>query len=367
MTPVPPLRLTAAIFLSACIFFTVAKAQTVEEFTSPPTPDSVIIDVHDEIQRRLESKRDILLSTVHDFECYHCIAKSEFCPGEIGGGPDWFPRIERQNFSLPDGGDFEFIEISAIQAAPFRDRLMNLGQNIYEAQFDRACTGGKCCFGNSSTTENRGKASIDGNITFEILSLSYGEPRVGTIPLEPISQSIKYTNCASSVQNLSQTITITRTLYDTISFSRSITNGTSLTLGLNAGFAYQGMEFGMSFSQTQSRSITVTNGNSHTTGTTISRSITLPINAPPGGITTVSAVGSIWEGYIDFQAKILASASLAPNQEGLSSISQVLSREERTFDITGTIALQSMSTINGEASDEQLQGDCPGTKIEYSN
>ena len=309
-----------------------------------------LVNVRESLNSKLALLPDILIDDHNKFTCTKCGASQLEC------------------FKFQSEGEVDNIDLELPVYSPKFFKLEYRDPNFPKENIfvktnhqNDICGGGvraTCCSGYNQSIKTYGKPRVSGDIEFSVLRMTYSEPIVSDVPKKTFQQRHRFNNCASSSQSSSTTISLTETIYDSVSFAKSISDSETLTLNLSAGVDFGIVRGGTSVNRAVTTAVTTNQGKTHSKGETVTVSTVTNVNAPAGGTTVIVGTTNLWEGHVNFVADIEADAAIGNNVAGHKMASEFLSKAERTYQIEGRLTLSIMSDVETNATEEQLSGPC---------
>jgi hypothetical protein len=200
-------------------------------------------------------------------------------------------------------------------------------------------------------------------------TVTLGEPNWDDIPSDIFRQHTSYKNCSSVQQTETFQHSVTLSVGDQVTKSKTLTTGSTQQIQLSGSFAIGIKDVGTgtfggntTFSISTSASITDTGAESHTE--TKQDSVSLPLAVPPMTELRENHAFIQYKVPIPFHGTVTVDAQLARNLDGITLLSSVLPDPvDRTFEFSGVVINNTLIDTKTETTERQLTAtDCVGTE-----
>ncbi len=228
------------------------------------------------------------------------------------------------------------------------------------SDISRRCLGAYkvCVAWATNTHENRGYLT-PADIDVRVIKESYGKEVLAGIPDRILVKKTTAQNCTSSTQNNSGTLSLTANHTKSISITKGISS--SKNIAVNIGVRFGAFNSGASVRHAKTVSLNSSNTSSDTTSTSYTESFQRRV-AP---MTAISTRLKIIERtmMIPYTALVVVDADLHPNLAGFKKASDILSKKDRTIEVTGEITADLASQAFLDYREKKLtQEDCSDDK-----
>ncbi len=228
------------------------------------------------------------------------------------------------------------------------------------SDISRRCLGAYnvCVAWGTNTHENRGYLS-PAEIDVKVIDESYGKEVLAGIPDRILVKKTTAKNCTSTTQNNSGTLSLTANHTKSISITKGISSSKNLTVTIGARFG--AFNSGASVSLAKTVSLNTSKTSSDTTATSYTESFQRRVEP----MTAISTRLKIIERtmMIPYTAKVIVDADLQPNLAGFKKASDILSKADRTIEVTGEITADLASQAFLDYNETKLtQEDCSDNK-----
>ncbi|MFL0799023.1 MAG: hypothetical protein K6L80_01125 [Agarilytica sp.] len=198
----------------------------------------------------------------------------------------------------------------------------------------RRCLGAykECVAWATNTHEHRGYLTA-AEIDVKVIDESYGKEVLAGIPDRILVKKTTAKNCTSTTQNNSGTLSLTASHTKSISITKGISSSKNIAVKIGARFG--AFNSGASVSLAKTVSLNASNTTSDTSAASYTESFQRRVEP----MTAISTRLKIIERtmMIPYTAKVLVDASLQPNMAGLKKASDILSKADRTIEVTGEL------------------------------
>ncbi|MEW8194300.1 MAG: hypothetical protein AB2793_11375 [Candidatus Thiodiazotropha sp.] len=192
----------------------------------------------------------------------------------------------------------------------------------------------------------------------KVNEVKYEKPILNTIPSEYYRDRFQVKNCTSVPQQTSAALSVSGSVSNTV----TLTNTVNTTVSLNIGYTYGVPQYG-SFQTTFniSRSVSFSKASTNTASSTYTRSENVNRTIPSGKRVWGELIVMKESISVPFTTTVVVDGSVDANLKGLTKLSEILSEQERTFTIVGTLNATEASNGIVEFYEEALTNkDCEG-------
>lgn len=339
----------------------VAVAQDPAE-CQQPSAAVVAIDALQQLQNELNTTDDILITEHRRGYCTMCQGSEQECRISYSPSPDSLAADPNLGAAVLSGDQLSQLGSWVLRRYEDYERYAQQNQGL-------DCGRGVCCDVAYTVTREHGKPQALGEVSLEVIEISWDAPRFLNSPLRTSGVRIVLENCGSLTQNSTRTVTVSERRVDTVSFASTVsrTRQLSTTLSTQLTIPIGGPEgpslnLGGSAARSFSRQVSLTSGESCAFESAITQSASVNLNVAPNTIGIAEAVSSVWEGSVDFTARVVADSPLASNLAGLRLASDVLDETARTFVISGTLSLEALTELSVSYRELPVSSDCTGVQ-----
>ena len=191
------------------------------------------------------------------------------------------------------------------------------------------------------------KLTVTDNFRFTVENMTFGEPQYAAVPTQADFRKFTWDNCLYPAEHsISETVTFSKDVSDTVAFDRTISESSSTTFNVSVEFKVPFAESAtVGASHTISRDVGLTESRSTAITKSVSRSTTLNVNIPPNFAASAEAVLYQVPARVSFAFDAVVDGDVVSNLEGIAAASDVLTLEQRSIRINGSVESAVLSEV----------------------